>query len=133
MEADIPISVLPGPSALLSALIVSGIPPEPFVFLGFLPRKSGKRQKLLAAYQERLEALLCFESPHRLIQSLTDILSVLGDRKMAVCRELSKKFEDIQRNTVSALLAHFQAHPPRGEITLVIEGTPYPKGSSPLT
>lgn len=116
------VTPIPGPSALLAALVVSGFPTDSFVFLGFLPRKSGDRARLLAANVTDARTLLCLESPHRLLESLQDIRRELGNRRIAVCRELTKLYEEIFRGTVEESITHFGAGEVRGEITLVIEG-----------
>ncbi|HLF02933.1 MAG TPA: 16S rRNA (cytidine(1402)-2'-O)-methyltransferase [Anaerolineales bacterium] len=116
------VTPIPGPSALLAALVVSGFPTDSFVFLGFLPRKAGDRGRLLSANAAETRTLLCLEAPHRLLDSLRDIRREWGDRRVAVCRELTKMHEEIYRGTVDEALAHFGAGEVRGEITLVIEG-----------
>lgn len=121
-DAGLPLTCLPGASAPAMALLLSGLAPMPYCFLGFLPRQSKARKVLLANYQGRPETLVCFESPHRLGQSLQDLLAVLGDREAAVCRELSKKFEEIQRASLSELAERYAAHSARGEVTLVVAG-----------
>jgi 16S rRNA (cytidine1402-2'-O)-methyltransferase len=111
---------VPGPSAVLTALVVSGLPAGRFVFEGFLPRKDRKRA--LEGLRDEPRTVVLFESPQRLLATLDDILAVLGDRKLAVARELTKRYEEVFRGTVSAARAHFAAYPPRGEITLVLAG-----------
>ncbi|MFN0070648.1 MAG: 16S rRNA (cytidine(1402)-2'-O)-methyltransferase [Chloroflexota bacterium] len=122
IDAGYPVIPIPGPSAVIAALVASGIPMHAFTFLGFLPRKSGQRRSLLAAHASLDHALLAFESPHRLRAALTDIAAELGDRPMVAARELTKKFEESVRGSVSTVLEHFTAHEPRGEFTLVIAG-----------
>jgi 16S rRNA (cytidine1402-2'-O)-methyltransferase len=122
IEAGCPVVPIPGPSAILAALIASGLPMHAFHFVGFLPRKSGERRRAFEALAEEDATLVAFESPHRLIASLRDALAVLGDRPMAAARELTKKFEEIVRGTVSEVLARFIQEPPRGELTLVFAG-----------
>ena len=111
---------VPGPSAVLTALVVSGLPVHRFTYLGFLPRKSGDRRRALTAVASERGTLVTFEAPHRLAHSLEDIERCLGDRRIAVCRELTKIHEEVYRGTVSAARQHFAE--PRGEFTLVIEG-----------
>ena len=113
---------VPGPSAVLAALVASGLPMHAFTFLGFLPRKSGQRRSLLAHHAALEHTLVAFESPHRLRSALVDIDAELGDRPMVVARELTKKFEELIRGSVSTIQAHFKEHEPRGEFTLVIAG-----------
>ena len=124
IEAGLPVVAVPGPSALTAALVVSGLPTDGFVFLGFLPRKSSARRRLLSACQAERRTLVAFESPHRLREALRDIYEALGDRQIAVAREMTKLFEQVIRGTVSEVMAHFCQEPPRGEITLVIGGAP---------
>jgi 16S rRNA (cytidine1402-2'-O)-methyltransferase len=120
IEHDIPVVPVPGASAVTTALAVSGLATDRFTFLGFLPNKSTGRRHLLESVIAEKGTLLLLEAPHRLQDSLQDILTVLGDRRIAVCRELTKMHEEIYRGTVSQALTHFNA--PKGEFTLVIEG-----------
>jgi 16S rRNA (cytidine1402-2'-O)-methyltransferase len=113
---------IPGPSALVSALVVSGLPTDSFLYLGFLPRKRGKRTRLLSAIAGETRTLVAFEAPHRLLDALEDVKEALGERSLAVTRELTKLHEEVVRGTTSEAIGHFEAHPPRGEVTLVIEG-----------
>lgn len=115
---------VPGPSAVTAALIGSGLPTDSYVYLGFLPRKPAALREALVGLSEERRTLVAFESPNRLVETLTAILDVLGDRPIAVGRELTKLHEEFVRGPVSAALAHFTAHEPRGEITLVIGGAP---------
>ncbi|MDD5701125.1 MAG: 16S rRNA (cytidine(1402)-2'-O)-methyltransferase [Dehalococcoidales bacterium] len=117
---SIPIIPIPGPSVLITALVVSGLPTDSFCFLGFLPHRSAERRRLLQSRVNEKSTLLLFESPHRITESLQDMLDILGDRKTAICRELTKLHEEIFRGTLSQAITHFTA--PRGEFTLVIEG-----------
>lgn len=121
-EKGIPFTCIPGASAPPTALLLSGLTPLPYTFLGFLPRQRGQRQQLLQDYRQEKGTLVCFESPHRLNQALQDLHDVLGDRPAAVCRELTKRYEDVQRGPLSQLIEHFNSTPARGEITLVISG-----------
>lgn len=111
---------LPGASALTAAVAVSGLPSRRFHYLGFFPRKASQRRALLAEIAEMPETLVAFESPHRIQKALQDALAVLGDRRIAVCRELTKLHEETFRGTLSGAIEHFTE--PRGEFTLVIEG-----------
>jgi len=113
-----------GPSAGVAALAVSGPPAARFLFLGFLPRRRGDRRRLLDQVRGLECTLVAFEAPHRLRDSLADVLEVLGDRPLAVCRELTKAFEEVFRGNVSQALQRFQE--PRGEFTLVIAGAAAP-------
>ena len=117
---NIPIIPIPGPSALLSALVISGLPTDRFLYLGFLPHKSGERKKFLELNANVEATLVFFESPHRVPASLQDILEILGDRRIAVCRELTKIHEEVFRGTLTQAVDHFTE--PRGEFTLVVEG-----------
>lgn len=125
IAAGVPVSAVPGPNAAVMALVLSGLPPQPFLFLGFPPPRSAARlagfQTLRAAEQAGLAAtLLWHEAPHRLLACLVDLLVVFGDRDAAVARELTKRFEEVRRGTLSALCGHFEQHAPRGEITVVL-------------
>lgn len=121
LDAGHDVVPIPGPSAILSALVASGLPMHAFTFHGFLPRKSGERRRLLASMLEATHSHVVFESPHRLAASLKDAAEVLGqDRPVAVGRELTKKFEEVARGTLAEVLSRFERQAPRGEITLVI-------------
>jgi len=113
---------IPGPSAVLTALVASGLPTDAFVYLGFLPRKAGERQRLLASVAREARTLVAYEAPHRLLDSLAGIQAALGDRPVAVARELTKVHEEIFRGPASAAQAHFAAKEILGEITLVVAG-----------
>lgn len=116
----IPVVAVPGASAIVSAVAVSGLPAGQFVYLGFLPRRRAGRVRLLRELVREPRTLVAFEAPHRLGEALEDVLQVLGDRRMAVARELTKMHEEVFRGAVSEALEHFRE--PRGEFTLVIEG-----------
>jgi 16S rRNA (cytidine1402-2'-O)-methyltransferase len=117
------VSAVPGASAVLAALVVSGLPNERFTFLGFLPRKTGARRALLADYRNRPETLVLFESPRRIAVTLKELDDALGERRACVARELTKLHEEAVRGTLAELARHF-ADGARGEITLVISGAP---------
>lgn len=119
-EAGRPVVPVPGPSAVTSALSVSGLPADRFVGLGFLPRRRADRVRLLKPLASETRTIVAFETPHRLRSALEDIHATLGDRRITVCREMTKLYEEVFRGTVSDALAHFET--PRGEFTLVIEG-----------
>ncbi len=121
-EAGIAVRTIPGPSAVAAAASISGFPAERFVFEGFLPRKPGKRRKALRALKDESRTLILYESPHRILDTLEDMLVELGDRRIAVCRELTKIHEEVLRTTVSKALEHWRTTAPRGEFTLVVEG-----------
>ena len=120
IDRGLPVSVLPGPSAVLTALVGSGFPCDRFFFGGFLPVKSGRRANELAAAAARQETSIYFESPHRILKTLAALDAVCPGRTICVARELTKTFEEYRRDTPAALIAHFEKHPPKGEITLVI-------------
>jgi 16S rRNA (cytidine1402-2'-O)-methyltransferase len=119
-ERGIPVVPVPGPSAVITALVISGLPTDRFIYLGFLSRKAGSRLKQLESVASERGTIVALESPHRLRATLGDVLSVLGDRRLAVCRELTKIHEEVFRGVVSQALAHFTQ--PKGEFTLVIAG-----------
>jgi 16S rRNA (cytidine1402-2'-O)-methyltransferase len=122
IEAEVEVTVIPGPSAVLAALAVSGLPTDRFSFEGFLPRKAGDRKRLFQELLADPRTLIFFESPHRIEQSLRDAITVFGsDRKATVSRELTKKFEQTVRGTLSELATWAETEP-RGEIVLVIAG-----------
>ncbi len=125
IDRGLPVSVLPGPSAVLTALVGSGFPCDRFFFGGFLPVKSGRRANELTAAAARSETSIYFESPHRILKTLAALDAICPGRTVCVARELTKTFEEYRREIPSALIAHFEKHPPKGEITLVI-----PAGSS---
>ena len=122
IEAGIEVTVVPGPSAVLAALAVSGLPTDRFSFEGFLPRKSGERKKLFQSLLLETRTMVFFESPHRIDDSLKDALTVFGpERQVTVSRELTKKFEQTIRGTIPELL-EWSANPTKGELVLVIAG-----------
>jgi len=120
IERGLPLTIIPGPSSILAALVGSGFSTERFYFGGFLPVKSGQRERELRATAERGETTIFFESPYRLTKTLTVCTGVMPDRQLCVARELTKKFEEFRHGIASELLAHYEAHPPKGEIVLVI-------------
>ena len=122
IERGIPVVPVPGPSALVTALVVSGLPTDSFVYLGFLPRRREERRRLLELVARERRTLVAFEAPHRLLATLADLKEVLGDRRIAIARELTKVHEEVWRGTTGEALARFEEAPPRGEFTLVIEG-----------
>lgn len=120
IERSVPVVPIPGPSALTTALTVSGLPANRFLYLGFLPARRGERQRLLRTVADEPYTIVAFEAPHRLISCLKDLKEVLGDRRLAVCRELTKLHEEVFRGRISEAIEHFTQ--PRGEFTLVIAG-----------
>ncbi len=113
---------IPGPGAPIAALAVAGLPTDRFLYVGFLPRRRVERRALLTELSHLAVTLVCFEAPHRLVETLADALDVLGDRKITVAKDLTKLHERLLRTRIGAALAHFRDQPPRGEYTLVIEG-----------
>lgn len=122
IDRGVRIEPIPGASALVTALAVSGLPSDQFVYIGFLPRRQGQRRRLLEGVAGDSRTIVAFETPHRLVAALNDISVVLGDRRIAVCRELTKMYEEVFRGTVSGAIEHFVE--PIGEFTLVIGGSP---------
>ncbi|PYL52259.1 MAG: 16S rRNA (cytidine(1402)-2'-O)-methyltransferase [Verrucomicrobia bacterium] len=123
IKRELPFTIVPGASSILAALIGSGFSTEKFFFGGFLPVKAGQRERELQAAAEREETSIFFESPYRLTKTLAVCIDVMPERQLCVARELTKKFEEFRRGVASELLAHYQAHPPKGEIVLVISGS----------
>ena len=119
-QQGIPVVPIPGASVVITALVVSGLDTGQFIYLGFLPHKAGARRHLLESVAGEYATIVVLESPHRLLAALNDILLVLGDRRVAVCRELTKVYEEVFRGRISQAIDHFAE--PRGEFTLVIEG-----------
>ncbi len=119
-QRGIPVVPIPGPSAIITALVISGLPTDRFIYIGFLPRKSGDRRRLLESVAAELGTIVALEAPHRLKEALNDILLVLGDRRAAICRQLTKIHEEVFRGTIRQALEHFTE--PKGEFTLIIEG-----------
>lgn len=113
---------LPGPSAIVTALVASGLPTDGFVYVGFIPRRAAARADFLAALADERRTLVAYESPNRLTDTLAAALLALGDRPVCVARELTKIYEEFFRGAASAALAHYRANPPRGEIVLLIAG-----------
>src|SRR3990172_1225050 len=113
---------VPGPSAPIAALTVSGLPTDSFLFLGYLPHKANDRRKSLGQVADLPYTLIFLESPHRILKALQDILSSLGDRRISVAREMTKMFEQYWRGAVSGALEYFKSQPARGEFVLVIAG-----------
>jgi 16S rRNA (cytidine1402-2'-O)-methyltransferase len=120
VKRELPFTIIPGPSSISTALVGSGFSSEKFFFGGFLPVKSGRRERELRAAAAREETSIYFESPYRLTKTLKACIDLVPDRQLCVARELTKKFEEFRRGTATELLAHYEAHPPKGEIVLVI-------------
>jgi 16S rRNA (cytidine1402-2'-O)-methyltransferase len=122
VKRELPFTIVPGASSILTALAGSGFSMEKFCFRGFLPNKSGRRERELRAAADREETTIFFESPYRLTKTLAACCEIMPDRQLCVARELTKKFEEFRRGTASELLAHYTARPPKGEIVLVMPG-----------
>ncbi|HEX7077748.1 MAG TPA: 16S rRNA (cytidine(1402)-2'-O)-methyltransferase [Candidatus Eisenbacteria bacterium] len=120
VQAGLAVVPIPGPSSVLCALEVSGLPTDRFAFEGFLPRKPGKRRARIEELRDDPRTLIFFESPHRLRVTLSDLESALGPRPASISRELTKRFEETRRGTLRELRAWVEAHPPRGEFVLVV-------------
>jgi 16S rRNA (cytidine1402-2'-O)-methyltransferase len=122
VEAGVEVMCLPGPTALIPALVNSGLPSDRFCFEGFLPHKKGRQKRLQELALER-RTMVFYESPHRIVKALEEMRTVFGDERMAsVSRELTKIYEETLRGTLNELSAHFQEHPPKGEFVLVVAG-----------
>jgi 16S rRNA (cytidine1402-2'-O)-methyltransferase len=117
-----PVTAVPGPSAAILGLSLSGLPTDRFSFYGFLPRKRSERRKLLEEAAQVPHTIVFFESPHRLLRSLEDMYDVLGDRRAAICRELTKRFEEVERGHLAELVEKTKGRTPRGEFCIVLEG-----------
>ncbi len=122
MQNEIPLTAIPGPTALIDALVLSGAPSDRFIFEGYLPAKSGARKKRIKEILDEKRTAIYYESPHRLIKSLQDIQEILGDREIVILRELTKKFEEILRGNAASLLEYWRQHKPRGEFVIAIKG-----------
>ena len=120
IKREVPFTIIPGPSSILTALVGSGFSTHKFSFRGFLPVRSGKRERELRAAAESEATVIFFESPYRLTKTLAACVDIMPDRQLCVARELTKKFEEFRSGTANELLAHYQLHPPKGEIVLVI-------------
>jgi 16S rRNA (cytidine1402-2'-O)-methyltransferase len=116
------VSPIPGPCAPIAALVASGLPTDTFIYLGYLPRKSSDRMRLLKQVTDYPFTLIFLDAPHRLMKSLQEMRDLLGDRQIAVGRELTKLHEEIYRGNLSQVIDHFTENPPRGEFTLVVSG-----------
>jgi len=125
IDRGLTVTPIPGPTAAVAALVASGLPTDAFVFLGFLPRRRGDRRRLLQDVAREPRTLVAYEAPHRLAESLADLHAALGDRSIAVARELTKRHEEIWRGTIGGARERFAGETP-GEITLVIAGASAP-------
>jgi len=121
LQTGIQLEVIPGPSALIAALALSGMDTSAFTFAGFLPQRRSRRREELEQLQSEQKTIILYEAPHRLRECLLDIVEIMGaERKLAIARELTKKHEEVRRGTAGELLHHFSSSPPRGEICLLI-------------
>lgn len=126
VEAGIELEVLPGATAFVPAVVASGLPCDKFIFEGFLPHKKG-RNKILESLAHESRTIIFYESPHRLVKTLTLMAQFFGEtRPASVSREITKMFEEHYRGTLAEILAHYTAHPPKGEIVIVVSGVPKP-------
>ncbi len=122
LQAGYAVSPIPGPSAPVAALAASGLPTDSFLYLGYLPRKSGERRAFVEKVLDAPYTLIFFETPHRLLEALSDLEAVLGDRQISIARELTKLHEQFVRGRISEVRAHFTETAPRGEFVLVVAG-----------
>lgn len=122
LASNFDVKPVPGPSAPISALAVSGLPTDSFLYLGYLPHKTNDRHKFVGQVANLPYTLIFLESPHRIVESLEDLLSTLGDRRVCVAREMTKLFEEYWRGTLNGAVEYFKSQPARGEFTLVVEG-----------
>lgn len=130
IEAGLPLTAIPGPTALVTALVLSGLPVHSFTFRGFPPRKSAARRRFFEVDAGSPHTLIFYESPYRLKAFLQDALAVYGDRRAAIANDLTKMFEAVERGTLSELLARYETQETRGEYTVVIAGREEGRGSS---
>ncbi|SCX79555.1 16S rRNA (cytidine(1402)-2'-O)-methyltransferase [Alkaliphilus peptidifermentans] len=122
IEEDIEFEVLPGATASILALVASGFDTSKFAFEGFLHREKKKRKERLTEIKHEDRTLIFYEAPHRLTGALNDMLEILGNRRVVICRELTKRYEEFVRGTIKDLILHFQENPPKGEIVIVCHG-----------
>ena len=122
IKRDMPVIPIPGPSAAIAALSVAGLPTDSFTFIGFLPRKGGKRKKLLDKMADSSWTSILYESPHRLMKTLGELLAACGDRQIVVTRELTKAFEEVIRGAISEVIDILKGRRIKGEITIVLAG-----------
>jgi len=122
IKENLAVIPIPGPSALISALVISGLSSDRFVFEGFLPKRGGRKNKKLEALRDETRTMIFYDSPYRVTESLKDILRIFGDRPMVLVRELTKKFETVMRGNISKIVAEIENKKLKGEIVIVIEG-----------
>jgi len=119
-DNDIPMTIIPGPTALIAALTLSGLPAHNFLFEGFLPPKTAARRKKLKEFKQEKRTIIFYESPHRIVKTLKDIEEVLNDPIVVCAREMTKKFEEVKEGSAGKLVQHFEQHKPRGEFVILI-------------
>lgn len=122
LEAHVPVTSLPGPAACITALTLSGLPTRRFCFEGFLPAEKKEKQEILSELSVESRTMILYEAPHHLVRTLTELYEALGDRRITLCRELTKKFETVFPTTLAAALDYYRQEEPRGEYVLVIAG-----------
>jgi len=132
LDEGLPVTAAPGPSAVLDALVLSGLPPDTFLFAGFLPSRAAARRKALAQWQALPATLIFYEGPSRLAGALRAMSEVLGDRLAAVGRELTKRHEEVRRGQLSALAEHFSREAPRGEVVILVGPPEPPAAGEPI-
>ncbi len=130
VEASVPVEVVPGPTAAISALALSGLPPRRFVFEGFLPRKKGERARRIESLEDEERTIVIYVSPHRIEEHLGELLASLGDRPGAIAREITKLHEEVRRGTLTELLEGVRIDPPRGEMVVVVGGATGRRGQN---
>ncbi len=133
LDANHDVKPIPGPSAPITALTVSGLPTDSFLYLGYLPHKTSERHRRLEDVENQPYTLVFLESPYRIVESLEDIYLILGDRKICVAREMTKMFEEYWRGNVSEAVVYFKSQPARGEFTLVLQGKMHNNGNARWT
>jgi 16S rRNA (cytidine1402-2'-O)-methyltransferase len=133
LDANHDVKPIPGPSAPITALTVSGLPTDSFLYLGYLPHKTSERHRRLEDVENQPYTLVFLESPYRIVESLEDIYLILGDRKICVAREMTKMFEEYWRGNVSEAVVYFKSQPARGEFTLVLQGKTHNNGNARWT
>ena len=121
-DAGIPVVPIPGACGITAALSVCGLPTTNFTFLGFLPRKRGKRRRLLEELSRRCETVIFYESPYRILSLLKELREIFGERRATICRELTKKFEEVIYGSISELLKIYEQKKPKGEFVIIVEG-----------
>lgn len=129
--AGVKVYPIPGPSASLAALVVSALPTSRFVFEGFLPRNKKERKHRLSLLSEETRTIILYESPHRIEETLRELLEYLGERQAAAAREITKKYEEVIRGSLGEIIGFFEEHPPKGEFTLIVAGADELKAEAP--